>query len=188
MEAMLRRQFEALDQAYGAARRRRQELQRALEAAEAAEEAVGAQRGAAWQRLGAARRSGRDFAGLMREVEARLALGALCEEGAVVRHRGRGSEYVVVGLAALQSAQAVGEGACLVVYQGDDGGLWARPEGEFGDGRFELVEVYRRRAAGEEHEEPHTGPLPEVEGEGKGPLPEVAGVVAAATAARRAGS
>jgi hypothetical protein len=26
-----------------------------------------------------------------------------------------------------------------VVYRGDDGGLWARPEAEFKDGRFEQL-------------------------------------------------
>ena len=57
-----------------------------------------------------------------------------------VRHRKRGSTYAVVGTAGLQSSSgAIGEGEHLVVYRGEDGDLWARPEREFRDGRFETI-------------------------------------------------
>jgi len=57
------------------------------------------------------------------------------------RHKKRGTHYTELGTARLQLASPVviEEGAVLVVYRGDDGVLWARPEAEFKDGRFEQV-------------------------------------------------
>lgn len=56
------------------------------------------------------------------------------------RHVGRGTTYTEVGRAELQvSAGFVEEGDTLVVYRGTDGKLWARPQHEFCDGRFEEV-------------------------------------------------
>jgi hypothetical protein len=55
------------------------------------------------------------------------------------RHLKRGSEYVEIGRATLQSkTQDLMNGDRLVVYKGDhpDGQLWARGEDEFEDGRF----------------------------------------------------
>jgi hypothetical protein len=62
------------------------------------------------------------------------------------RHVKRSTVYEVVGLASLQNAnQAVlPEAACLVIYRGDDGNLWAREGGEFMDGRFALTEPARK--------------------------------------------
>lgn len=59
----------------------------------------------------------------------------------VVRHRTRGTTYVVVGEAELQAAEPIAEGARLTVYRCQtDGRLWARPAAEFTDGRFETLE------------------------------------------------
>jgi hypothetical protein len=55
------------------------------------------------------------------------------------RHTRTGGEYAEVGRAGLHidKHNRVCEGDTLVIYQGDDGRLWAREAGEFGDGRFE---------------------------------------------------
>lgn len=54
------------------------------------------------------------------------------------RHVARGSTYVEVGRALLQASTGpVGEAATLVIYRDAKGRLWARPEAEFEDGRFE---------------------------------------------------
>jgi hypothetical protein len=58
-----------------------------------------------------------------------------------VKHLKRGTTYTVIGRAELQSGFDCAEGQCLVVYQGVDGKLWARPEQEFHDGRFVTQEV-----------------------------------------------
>jgi hypothetical protein len=64
------------------------------------------------------------------------------------RHVKRSTVYEVVGLASLQNAnQAVlSEAACLVIYRGDDGNLWAREGGEFMDGRFARLTEPARKA------------------------------------------
>ena len=56
-----------------------------------------------------------------------------------VRHKKRGSIYAVVGTASLQTVGSIDEGASLVIYRGASGELWARPKGEFHDGRFEAL-------------------------------------------------
>lgn len=62
-----------------------------------------------------------------------------------VRHRKRGTCYsVVTRCALLQSAEPIGEAAVLVIYKGDDGRFWARPESEFDDGRFEPMHDQQR--------------------------------------------
>lgn len=55
------------------------------------------------------------------------------------RHVKRGTYYTVRGRASLQCAPSrlLTEGAELVIYEGEKGGLWARPADEFFDGRFE---------------------------------------------------
>ena len=58
----------------------------------------------------------------------------------VWRHAKRGTSYTVVGEARLQSSEPVHEGVPLVVYRCRvTGDLWARPTGEFYDGRYELA-------------------------------------------------
>lgn len=56
-----------------------------------------------------------------------------------VRHVKRGTVYTVLGKALLQTGVPITDDAELVVYQGEDGQLWARPALEFEDGRFEKV-------------------------------------------------
>jgi hypothetical protein len=53
------------------------------------------------------------------------------------RHVKRGSSYRKIGTALLQSSGPIGEACSLVIYQAENGRLWARPEGEFDDGRFQ---------------------------------------------------
>lgn len=53
------------------------------------------------------------------------------------RHLKRGSEYQVLGTALLQANEPVGEAATLKIYRDQQGRLWARPEDEFEDGRFQ---------------------------------------------------
>jgi hypothetical protein len=55
------------------------------------------------------------------------------------RHKKRGSTYTVIGEAAVQSDTHIVEGDTLVIYQAEDGRIWARPKVEFHDGRFEEI-------------------------------------------------
>jgi hypothetical protein len=56
------------------------------------------------------------------------------------RHVKRGSVYVEVGIAQLQlGASPLADYESMVVYRGSDRQLWVRPEVDFRDGRFELV-------------------------------------------------
>lgn len=64
-----------------------------------------------------------------------------------VRHVKRGTTYQLLGIAEVQVSAnfpdplaGCVEGDRLAVYRGDDGKLWARPEDEFNDGRFERLE------------------------------------------------
>ena len=57
------------------------------------------------------------------------------------RHRKRGTTYSIVGTGSLQAAVPVVEGERLVAYTCDiDGRFWFRPEAEFRDGRFEILD------------------------------------------------
>ena len=54
------------------------------------------------------------------------------------RHKKRGTTYTKVGVAELQYSNRVIEGDHLVIYRcRETGKLWARPDDEFNDGRFE---------------------------------------------------
>lgn len=75
-----------------------------------------------------------------REVERRRAAEAALAFRPTHRHLKRGSTYQVIGTASLQAGSPVGEAAMLVVYRGQKGDLWARPEVEFDDGRFAPVQ------------------------------------------------
>lgn len=65
-------------------------------------------------------------------------------KGSVFKHVKRSSFYRVEGVASLQSAGPIEEGAQIVIYRAADGTLWARPFREFLDGRFERVECGRQ--------------------------------------------
>jgi hypothetical protein len=57
------------------------------------------------------------------------------------RHKKRGTTYEEIGRAKLQASDTGGMGDHhpMVVYRGEDGQLWVRPEDEFEDGRFERL-------------------------------------------------
>lgn len=55
-------------------------------------------------------------------------------------HKKRGTTYTEVCRAQLQAMVPAPEGHVLIVYRSDDDGrYWARPSGEFLDGRFEQI-------------------------------------------------
>ena len=57
-----------------------------------------------------------------------------------VRHLKRGSTYEVLHRGVtLQTERPISDFAELVVYRGEKGLMWARPTGEFDDGRFEHI-------------------------------------------------
>lgn len=56
------------------------------------------------------------------------------------RHKKRGTTYAVVGTGQVQTDTPLADNAVVVVYRCEQtGDLWARPIGEFMDGRFELL-------------------------------------------------
>ena len=59
-----------------------------------------------------------------------------------MRHKKRGSTYrVAFEEAEVQASEPIVEGARITVYVCDEGGkAWARPVGEFNDGRFEPID------------------------------------------------
>jgi hypothetical protein len=65
------------------------------------------------------------------------------------RHKKRGSEYIVIARGILQ-VDADLDNEKVVIYRGDDGKTWVRPEYEFNDGRFELIKSTKSAKQGEE--------------------------------------
>jgi hypothetical protein len=61
------------------------------------------------------------------------------DPGQIYRHKRRGGIYTVLGRASLQTNQPIEDDQELVIYRAQDGRLWARPVGEFYDGRFEHI-------------------------------------------------
>lgn len=53
------------------------------------------------------------------------------------RHKKRGTIYTLIGVGHTQGD--LKDGDPVVLYRGEDGGLWARHQVEFCDGRFEEV-------------------------------------------------
>ncbi|WP_392352985.1 hypothetical protein V8F63_09535 [Brevundimonas sp. LF-1] len=67
------------------------------------------------------------------------------EGGAVrYRHKNRGTEYTLIGVGRAQGE--LQDDDPVVLYRGDDGGLWVRHQVEFCDGRFEQVSALASRA------------------------------------------
>lgn len=58
-----------------------------------------------------------------------------------VQHVKRGTTYIILGTALLQTEVPIDDNTELTVYQStDDGRIWVRPTAEFEDGRFVKVE------------------------------------------------
>lgn len=56
------------------------------------------------------------------------------------RHKRRGTEYVLLGEADLQTEKPLADYAVVAVYRDvSNGRLWVRPVDEFRDGRFEKL-------------------------------------------------
>lgn len=81
------------------------------------------------------------YAARLEELRGALAFRAHARlaPGTRWRHKKRGSFYTEVGIASVQSAHPIVEGDRLVIYLNEAGELWARPQAEFEDGRFEKV-------------------------------------------------
>jgi hypothetical protein len=54
-------------------------------------------------------------------------------------HISRNSDYKALGVASVQAGVPIVEGDSVMVYVGEDGKLWVRPEYEFNDGRFQKI-------------------------------------------------
>lgn len=54
-------------------------------------------------------------------------------------HVSRNSDYKSLGVASVQTSTPIVEGDSVMVYVGEDGKLWVRPESEFNDGRFQKL-------------------------------------------------
>ncbi|MDI6837830.1 MAG: hypothetical protein QMD99_19250 [Rhizobiaceae bacterium] len=71
-------------------------------------------------------------------VDAHAALSALEVDKPTHRHKKRGSVYTVIANGVLQ-VDADLDNEKVVIYRGEDGRYWVRPEYEFNDGRFEAL-------------------------------------------------
>jgi hypothetical protein len=69
----------------------------------------------------------------------KLEQDGLPKEGEIYRHVQRGNSYTVMGRARLQTSTILKDDDTLVIYQGQNGELWARPIEEFCDGRFQRM-------------------------------------------------
>ena len=78
-------------------------------------------------------------------VEAMLTAAPVLEEGGAVRyrHKKRGTEYTLIGVGRAQGE--LQDDDPVVLYRGDDGGLWVRHQVEFCDGRFEEIPALATR-------------------------------------------
>lgn len=56
------------------------------------------------------------------------------------RHKGRGTQYQVIGAGTFQASDDLDE-APVTIYRGADGAVWVRPTDEFNDGRFEPADT-----------------------------------------------
>lgn len=56
------------------------------------------------------------------------------------RHKKRGSEYTILGVAEMQcSTDPKFDHMPVIIYMGDDNQVWVRLKDEFMDGRFEAI-------------------------------------------------
>jgi len=70
------------------------------------------------------------------------------------RHKERGTTYTSLGFGKAQcSPSGLLDDENVVIYQGDDGSLWARRHAEFTDGRFEEIQNLRPQPSGETREQ-----------------------------------
>jgi len=79
---------------------------------------------------------------------ARAAIAAM-QDGQRVKHKKRGTTYVVVDKATLQYSGRLDDMTPMIVYRSeDDGRLWVRSEKDFNDGRFEKIDAALAHCAG----------------------------------------
>jgi len=78
-------------------------------------------------------------------IDVDLLSAAPAPEGGAVRyrHKKRGTEYTLIGVGRAQGE--LQDDDPVVLYRGDDGGLWVRHQVEFCDGRFEQVSALATR-------------------------------------------
>lgn len=85
---------------------------------------------------------------IARSINMKVALlsAAPAPEGGAVRyrHKKRGTEYTLIGVGRAQGE--LQDDDPVVLYRGDDGGLWVRHQVEFCDGRFEQVSALATRS------------------------------------------
>lgn len=60
------------------------------------------------------------------------------------RHIKRGTTYTEIGRGKFQVHRGLSD-LNVVIYQGDDGQFWVRPESEFDDGRFEPIKLETKK-------------------------------------------
>ncbi|MFI8683216.1 hypothetical protein ACIGFJ_12715 [Brevundimonas diminuta] len=78
------------------------------------------------------------------DLKALISAAPAPEGGAVrYRHKKRGTEYTLIGVGRAQGE--LQDDDPVVLYRGDDGGLWVRHQVEFCDGRFEQVSALATR-------------------------------------------
>lgn len=79
-----------------------------------------------------------DASGMERDVQGLVRPDAMA--GRRWRHKERGTTYTSLGFGKAQcSPPGLLDDENVVIYQGDDGSLWARRHAEFSDGRFEEI-------------------------------------------------
>lgn len=55
------------------------------------------------------------------------------------RHVKRGTEYRLIGRGIVQTSEPLNDDEYVMIYEGQDGSLWARDADEWSDGRFEAL-------------------------------------------------